>query len=108
MPLFQTISYTTTGTKQSLNLDPSITPFGANVMCTLAAGTVSYKMQYSITPFDIADASANWFDSGDIPAGTTTSATSAMIVPVSRIRFVIASLATGPLTVEVSQGISTN
>lgn len=107
MPLFQTQTYTTAATTPSINLDPSIVPFNAAVVCTIT-GTVSYKMQYSITPFTVADASANWVDSGDIAAGTTTSAVSGFITPVSRIRLVIATLTGGSITLEATQGFSTN
>lgn len=109
MPLYQTITYTTTGTKQSLNLDPSIVPFNAAITVTLTGGTTSYKLQYSITPFTIADANANWFDSADIPAATAASATVGFITPVSRVRLVIAALGGGgSLVLETNQGISTN
>lgn len=108
MAYYQTISYTTTGTKGSINLDPSIVPFNALVAATLVAGTVSYKMQYSLTPFTVADSAALWFDSADIPAATAASALSALSSPISRIRLVIAAITTGPLTLEVNQGFSTN
>jgi hypothetical protein len=109
MPLYQAISYTTTGTKASLNLDPSIAPFNASVACTLVAGSISYKLQFSLDPFDtVTDANALWFDSADIPSGTTASKTSALTYPVSRVRFIIASIATGPLTVQILQGLSIN
>lgn len=106
MPLYQTITYTTTGTKQSLNVDPSIVPFNAAIT-VLLTGTASYKLQYSLTPFTIADASANWFDSGDIPAATITSAVTGFLTPVSRVRLVIASIS-GSLVMEINQGMSTN
>jgi hypothetical protein len=108
MPLFQSVIYTTTGTKQSLNLDPSITPFNAVIACTVLTGPASYKMQYSVTPFTVADADANWFDSGDIPAATTTSAVSGLITPASRVRLVIATLTAGSITLEITQGFSSN
>lgn len=108
MPLTRSISYTTTGTKDSLNMDPSIVPFNCSVACTLVAGTVSYKMQYSLSDMSISDANALWFDSIDIPAGTAGSAVSQLASPVERIRFIIASIATGPLTVQTCQGVSTN
>src|SRR6185312_14082636 len=100
IPLFQTQTYTTTGTKASLNMDPSIAPFNATIAVTLTAGTTSYKLQYSITPFDVADANANWFDSTDIPASTSTSKTSFVTAPYGRIRLVIASLSGGNLVLE--------
>jgi len=108
MPLYQTVTYTTTGTKQSLNLDSSIAAFNAQIAVTLTAGTASYKLQYSLTPFTIADASANWFDSADIPTGTTTSAVTVFAAPVERVRLVIAALSGGSLILEASQGISAN
>lgn len=108
MPLSRTVSYTTTGTKESLNMDPSQAPFNATVACTLVAGTVSYKLQYSLSSMNVADADALWFDSIDIPSGTTASAVSSLPFPVERVRLVIASIATGPLTVNIVQGISSN
>lgn len=108
MSYYRTEDYIAPATTGSLNLDPAIVPFNVNVACTLVAGAVSYKMQYSLSPMTVSDANALWFDSGDIPAATTTSAVSAFNYPVSRIRFVIASLTTGPLTVQVRQGLSTN
>lgn len=108
MSFYRTISYTTTGVKESINLDPYIAPFEVTVACTLGAGSVSYKMQYSLDPMTVADAAALWFDSGDIPAATITSAVSLLRSPVFRIRLDIASLVTGPLTLQVSQGMSTN
>lgn len=108
MPLYREVSYTTTGTKDSLNMDPSIVPFNAVVACTLVAGSVDYGMQYSLSPMTVTDANALWFDSIDIPAGTTGSAVASFAFPVSRVRFVIGALTTGPLTVQIQQGISTN
>lgn len=106
MPLYQTQSYTTTGTKASLNLDPSIASFHGSVGCTLS-NSATYKLQYSFDPFDVADADASWFDSNGIPSGTTASAVTTFIGPVSRVRVVIASLS-GTLKLQVSQGISSN
>lgn len=106
MPLFQSVVYSAPATTQSLNLDPSIVPFNATIICTLS-GTASYKMQYAVTPFTVADSSTNWVDSGDIPSGTTTSAVSGIITPVSRVRLVIASIS-GSITMEVTQGFSSN
>lgn len=108
MSLYRTVSYTTTGTKDSLNLDPSIVPFNVSVNVSIVAGSATYGLQYSQDPMDVADAAALWFDSGDIPAGTITNAESMLASPISRIRLVIAALVTGPLTIQVSQGISTN
>lgn len=104
--LFKSVVYTTTGTMQSINLDPAIVPFNATIVCTLS-GAATYSMQYSITPFTVADGSANWIASGDIPVGTTTSAVSGLITPVSRVQLVIASIS-GSITLEVVQGLSTN
>lgn len=106
MSFYRTESYTTAITTGSINLDPYVAPFIATVACTLVAGTISYKMQYSLDPMTVSDAAALWFDSGDIPAGTAASAVSTIINPISRIRFVIASINTGPLTVQVTQGMN--
>lgn len=108
MAYFQTISYTNAATQASVNLDPAIVPFNASVGCTLVAGTVSYKLQFSLDPMTVTDANALWFDSGDMPAATAASASTGFVTPVSRVRVVIASLVTGPLTLQVLQGFSTN
>ena len=108
MAYYRTVTYTTTGTKESLDFDPSIVPFNATVACTVVTGPVSYKIQYSLDPMTVAEASATWIDSGDIPAATTTSATSAFQFPVSRIRAVIATLTAGSIQVQCLQGLSTN
>lgn len=106
MPLYHTIAYTDTGTKASQNLDPSIVPFNANIAVTVGtSGT--YKLQYSLSANDVSDANALWFDSVDIPSGTTASATSVLTSPVSRIRLVIAANG-GTITLQVRQGLSTN
>jgi len=96
----------TTGTKASLFLDPSIAPFQAAVACTLS-NTATYKLQYSLDPQTVDDATALWFDSTGIPASSSASATTTFIGPVSRVRVVIAALS-GTLTLQTSQGFSTN
>lgn len=102
------ITYTTTGTKDSLNLDPSIAPFDVSITATLSGGgSISYKMQYSLDPMTTADADATWTDSTGIPASSTTSLTANLTFPVERVRFVIGSL-TGSLIVQTLQGLSTN
>lgn len=108
MALNRKITYTTTGTKESLNLDPSISPFDVSITATLSGGgSISYKMQYSLDPMTTADADATWTDSTGIPASSTTSLTANLTFPVERVRFIIASL-TGSLIVQTLQGISTN
>lgn len=106
MPLYQTLTYTTTGTKQSLNLDPSIVPFNAAITVALT-GTADYKLQYSLTPFTIADASANWLDIPGTAASITTSTSVPLLTPVSRVRMVITAVS-GTLVLEINQGFSTN
>lgn len=106
MPLYRTITYTTTGTKQSLNLDPSIVPFNAAITAALT-GTADYKFQYSLTPFTIADASANWLDIPGTASSITTSTSVPLLTPVARVRLVIAAIS-GSLVVEINQGFSTN
>lgn len=106
MPMYQTVAYTTTGTKASLNLDPSIADFKATVAVTVGT-TATYKMQYSLDPMTVADASALWFDSATIPAGTTSSKVEGLVAPVARIRLIVAALS-GTLTLQVSQGLSVN
>ena len=101
--------FSSSGTTVSWNLDNSINPCNATVVCTLT-GTGSYKLQWSLNALDgptDTDASAVWIDSVDIPAGTTTSAYTSFITPVSRIRLVIASL-TGTLEMFLRQPFTIN
>lgn len=107
MSYYQQVIYTTTGTKASLNLDPSIVPFNAFIAVTLS-NTATYGLQYSLSPFGtVADADAIWFDVSDIPSGTATSATSVFTAPIARVRAVIAAI-NGTLTLQIRQGLSTN
>ena len=109
MPLQRTETYTTTGTKGSWNMDPSIAPFSASIACTLT-GTASYKLQYSLDTLDsptATDSDASWFDSVDIPALTAASAQAGFINPVARVRLVIDSIA-GSIKMTMLQGLSTN
>ena len=111
MPLYQSVTYAsgTTGTQPSINMDPSIAPFNATIAVTLTGGTTSFKMQWSISPFEtVSDANANWFDSTDIPASSAASKTSFVTTPYARVRLVIASLSGGNLVLETQQGISKN
>lgn len=104
---YQRQYYYTTGTKQSLGLDPSISPFTAQIAVTIT-GTVSYKLQWSLDPGDVADADALWFDSTEIPAATSASKTSILTAPVSRIRLVIDTATGATLALQVQQGMSIN
>lgn len=106
MPLYVTASYTDTGTKGSLNLDPSIAPFNASIVVTLSS-TGNYKLQYSLDPQTTADADSIWTDSVNIPSGTTASAVTNFMFPVSKIRAVIASNG-GTITVQALQGFTNN
>ena len=111
MPLQRTEIYTTTGTKGSWNCDPSITPFQVNVAAVLSGGgAVSYSLQYSYDTLDdptLTDNDASWFDSDDLPLGTTTTGETNFSTPIARIRIIIASL-TGSLKVTMLQGMSIN
>lgn len=103
---FHTVTYTDTGTKASQNMDPTIVPFNASIAVTLAS-TGTYKIQYSIDPYEIADAAALWFDSANFPTGTAVSTLSNINFPVSRYRIVIAANGSN-ITVQSQQGNSTN
>jgi len=105
------VTYTTTGTKPSVDLDPSLAPFNATVAVTLTTGPASFKLQYTIDDFSDplkTDATAAWFDSVDIPAGTAASIVASLPFPVSRIRLVIATLTAGSLRLQTQQGLSIN
>lgn len=106
MPLYNKTVYTDTGTKTSVNLDPSIAPFNASVVCSIS-NAANYKLQYSLDPMDVSDASATWVDSANIPSGTTATSITNFMFPVARVRVVIASL-TGTLTLQVRQGYTNN
>lgn len=103
---FHTATYTDAGTKPSQNMDASIAPFNASIAVTLAS-TGSYKLQYSLDPYDVADSAALWFDSANFPAGSAASIISNINFPVSRYRIVIAANGSG-ITIQSQQGISTN
>jgi len=106
MALSHSVAYTTTGTKTSVNLDPSISPFNASVGVNLSA-TATYKLQYSLSDVNVADTDAIWVDSVNIPASTNASKVTNFMFPVSRVRVVIAAL-TGTLTLETLQGFTSN
>lgn len=111
MLLSHDITYTTTGTKPSLDLDPAIAPFNATVACKVTTGPVSYKMQYTLTDFSdplMTDAAATWYDSTDIPASTAADAIAKLNSPVTRIRLVIATLTAGSIQLQTQQGMSIN
>jgi hypothetical protein len=105
------VTYTTTGTKASVDFDPAIAPFNASVVCTVTTGPASYKLQYTLSDFSsptMTDAAAVWVDSVDIPAGTTASAAASLPFPITRLRMVIATLTAGSIQLQTRQGISTN
>lgn len=105
------VTYVTTGTQPSIDMDPTIAPFNATVACTVTTGPASYKLQYTIDDFSSplkTDATAAWFDSPDIPAGTSQSAVAALVAPVSRVRLVITTLTAGSIRLQTQQGLSIN
>ena len=106
MALSHSVTYTDTGTKASVNMDPSISPFNATVAVTLGS-TGTYKLQYSLSDPDTADSSALWFDSVNIPSGSTASLVTNLMFPVSRIRLIIAANG-GTITLQSLQGYTTN
>lgn len=111
MLLNHDVTYTTIGTKPSLDLDASITPFNVSVAVTLVTGPTSYKLQYTIDDFSDplkTDATASWFDSTEIPAATAASIFASLTKPVTRIRLVIATLTAGSLRLQTQQGMFTN
>lgn len=111
MPLQRSETYSTTGTKGSWNCDPSIAAFSVNLAVILSAGTCSYTLQYSYDTLDdptLTDSDATWFDSDDLPAGTTASGEANFSTPIARVRLVIAALSGGTLTMKMLQGMSVN
>lgn len=109
MPVYyKTVTYTTTGTKESANVDSAIAPFDTTVAVTLTAGTASYKLQYSLDPPEVSDANANWFDSTEIPTATAASIIKKLTMNVARVRLIIATLSGGNLVMQIQQGLSIN
>lgn len=106
MALFNQEAYTTTGTKTAVLMDPSISPFNASIRVNLSS-TGTYGLQFSLNQPDIPDANAIWFDSANIPTGTTASATTNLMFPVSRARLVIAANG-GTITLQICQGYTNN
>lgn len=106
MALSHYVTYTDTGTKASVNLDPSISPFNASVVCSLSS-TGNYKLQYSLSDSDVADSAAIWVDSVNIPSGTTATAVTNFMFPVSRARLIIVSNG-GTISFQVLQGYTNN
>lgn len=106
MALSHEVAYTTTGTKASLNMDPSITPFNASLAVTVGT-TGTFGIQYSLSGPDVSDAAALWFDDANIPAGTTASKVTNYMFPVGRVRIVIAAIS-GTITLQTLQGFTVN
>lgn len=112
MPYYRSQVYSAPATTVSWNPDSAIVPFNLSVTITVLGGaTASYKLQWTPNSLDgplETDASANWYDSGDIPAGTTASAATTFSNPIGRFRLVIATLTGGTLQMQARQGLSTN
>lgn len=107
MALSHEVSYTTTGTKPSINMDPSIAPFNASLAVTLGS-TGTYSVQYSLSDFStVTDANALWFTDSNLGVGTAASGVTNYMFPVTRVRVVIAALGT-TLTLQTLQGFTTN
>lgn len=106
MALSHYVSYTTTGTKPSVNMDPSIAPFSAVVGVGVGGGA-TYGVQYSLDPVETADASSVWYDDAGMPAGTTTSKTTPYAFPVTKVRIVIAAV-TDTIQFKALQGYTSN
>lgn len=104
------VTYTTIGTKPSVDFDPKMAPFEASVAVIMTTGPVSYGMQYTLDDFTDplkTDANAVWIDSTGIPLATVGSAQASLNFPVSRIRLVIATLTAGNLRLQTQQGYGT-
>lgn len=115
MPYNRTVTYPAggVGAMPSVDLDPSIAPANAVASVVLnGAATGTFSLQYTLDDFSsplMTDAQATWFTSSDIPVGSTASVNAAFIVPVTRIRVVIAvALAGGTMTLRTLQGLSIN
>lgn len=95
-------TYATTGTKGSWNVELTNAQLSIAVTVT---GTATYGIQYTLDPLDsptATDADATWFDSNDIPAGTSGDSVASFTTPAARIRIVIAALS-GSLKLEMLQ-----
>lgn len=95
-------TYITTGTKGSWNLELTNAQLS---MAFTVTGTATYGLQYTLDPLDsptALDSDAAWFDSNDVPAGTTGNSIVSFSTPAARVRLVIAALA-GSLKMEMLQ-----
>ncbi len=104
------ITYTTTGIKPSLDLDPSVVPFVATVAVTITPASATFSLQYTVSDFSspgMTDANAVWFTSTEIPGATNASAFVALTKPVTRIRLNVETLTTGSARLQTLQGTST-
>lgn len=106
MALEHYVTYTTTGTKASVNMDPAISPFNASVAVFLGS-TGTYGVQYSLDPVTTSDANSRWFDDANLPAGQTTSKATNYMFPVTKIRIVIAAIGT-TIELKTLQGFTNN
>lgn len=106
MALSHYATYTTTGTKPSLNMDASIAPFSATVGVGVGGGA-TYGVQFSLDAVETADASSTWYDDANMPASTATSKTTAYTFPVTKVRIVIAAV-TDTVKFTTLQGFTNN
>ena len=106
MAYYQTVSYTDTGTKASLALDPSIASFNATVGVFLSS-TGTYGLQFSLDPLDTSDAASDWLSDLILPTGTTVSGFQAYNMPITKVRIVIAANG-GTIKLKVLQGFTGN
>lgn len=106
MALSHYVSYTTTGTKASVNMDPSIAPFSATVGVSIGGGA-TYGVQFSLDPVETADASSVWYDDANMPAATSTSKTTGYTFPITKVRIVISAI-TDTVRLTTLQGFTSN
>ncbi len=100
------ITYTTTGAQTPISLDWMLAPFNVSIAIWLT-GTATYALQYTLDDVNDPTITPRWFDSTDMPTGTTASGVTNFAFPVRFIRVNIAAL-TGTLELKVIQGMSIN
>lgn len=101
-PSYQT--HTTTGAKDPVLLDWTLTPFAVSVGVELASGTATFKVQYTLDDLNSSSPTPYWFDDANIPAGTTATDITNYVVPIRAVRLNIAAIS-GTVNFKVVQGL---
>jgi len=105
------ITLTSTGVTRSVNLDTSQSPF--NVAVGVVYGSTSMTATYGIE-FTMDDQNylanigstraVSWMPDANLPAGTSSAATSNYMFPVAAVRCTVSAVSSSYVTFQVIQG----